>query len=308
MKTLLIAALLVTVAVAAASDNFHVHLHMDKPITDKRFGGFVNRMVESMLDTRGVEVHFHVPSGNDEIEFGFFDKIKDIGKAIGGEIADIGKKVGEEIVDAGKKAGDGIVDVGKKIGDGVVDVGTKAGDGIVDVGKKIGDGVVKGFDVTKDGINVAIRETENAFNKVKNEISSIKLPHITIPELIEKIIQIVDIIERLIPCAQSLQKAMPFMISFAKSAAAEDAAGAVLALLSMLQFMPDITEKCVGQPFSIPKETMDKIQCAADIVALTAIVVQFVVFPENVIGNMNGLKSMIEMIPRTISDCTGAFA
>jgi phage-related minor tail protein len=269
MKALIIA-LFVTVAVSASLDNVHFHFHVDRPVSDKRLNGFVSNLVNSFVNKgqKDIDIHLHLgESGGSYSE----DELEDFG------FGDIFNPI-KNVVD-------------------------KAKDGI---GKAI-DGVQKGFDITKSGINVAISKSQDAFNKVKNEIQSIRLPPINIPNLVEPIINIAKIAVRLIPCALTLKKAIPNMIGFAKAAAANSAAEAVRQLLGLLQYMPEITEKCLNKVFTIPPKVMSKIQCGADIVALAAIVIQFIVFPENVIGNIQGLQSMIELIPATISDCTGAF-
>lgn len=183
------------------------------------------------------------------------------------------------------------------------DIVNKVKDGV----NTVVDGIKKGFDVTKQGIDVAIRGSESAFNKVKNEIQSIHLPQINIPNLVEPVINIAKIASNLVPCALTLKKILPNMIGFAKAAGANNAGECVRQLITMLPNLPEITQKCLNKPFNIPPKVMSKIQCGADIVALAAIVTQFIVLPENVLGNLNGLKSMIELIPQTISDCTGAF-
>eukprot|EP00331_Platyophrya_macrostoma_P035646 CAMPEP_0176440252 /NCGR_PEP_ID=MMETSP0127-20121128/20453_1 /TAXON_ID=938130 /ORGANISM="Platyophrya macrostoma, Strain WH" /LENGTH=46 /DNA_ID= /DNA_START= /DNA_END= /DNA_ORIENTATION= len=46
---------------------------------------------------------------------------------------------------------------------------------------------------------------------------------------------------------------------------------------------------------------MNKIQCAADIVGLTADIVQLFAAPENVINTVKGLEALIPLISQTIS-------
>ena len=181
-------------------------------------------------------------------------------------------------------------------------------DDIEDFG--IGDifkGIVKGFDILKQGIDIAINKAAGAFNKVKNEISHIRLPPIKIPKLVLPVINIAKVASRMVPCAMKLKSILPNLFNFAKAASANNASQAVKELLAMLRYMPDISSKCINKPFKIPPKVMSKIQCGADITALAAIVGQFILAPENVIGNINGIRSMIDLIPTTISDCTGAF-
>ena len=105
----------------------------------------------------------------------------------------------------------------------------------------------------------------------------------------------------------ALKKAVPFLFNFAKAAVAGSSADAVQSLLSMLQYMPEITEKCVGKLFSIPPSTMNKIQCAADIVGLAAIVGELILAPEEVLATKNIVVILADLVPQTIADCTGAF-
>lgn len=178
---------------------------------------------------------------------------------------------------------------------------------IKDIIKDIGKEVTKGFNILKQGIQVAMDKAKTAFDKVKSDISKIQLPKINLPAVIATTIKIAEIASKLIPCATTLKNVLPNLIGFAKAAAANSAGEAVQQLLAMLRYMPEITDKCLNKPFNIPPNVMSKIQCGADIVALAAIVAQFIMAPANIIGNINGLKSMIELIPTTISDCTGAF-
>ena len=169
------------------------------------------------------------------------------------------------------------------------------------------DDIVSGFSILKQGIEIAVRKTGDAFNKVKGELSKITLPKINLPAVIATTIKIAEIAQSLVPCANTLKQVLPHLIGFAKAAAANAAGEAVKNLLNMLTYMPDITSKCINKPFTIPPKVMSKIQCGADIVALAAIVTQFIMAPANIIHNISGLKSMIELIPTTYADCTGAF-
>ena len=174
---------------------------------------------------------------------------------------------------------------------------------IIDVFKD----VVNGFNILTQGIQVAINRAGEGFNRIRGELSKIALPKINFPSLVEPIIQIAKVASNMIPCAQTLKNALPNLMGFARAAAANNAAEAVRQLISMLTYMPDISSKCLNKAFSIPPKVMSKIQCGADIVGLAAVVAQFIVSPANLIGTINGLRSMIELIPVTIADCTGAF-
>eukprot|EP00331_Platyophrya_macrostoma_P005523 CAMPEP_0176411248 /NCGR_PEP_ID=MMETSP0127-20121128/3504_1 /TAXON_ID=938130 /ORGANISM="Platyophrya macrostoma, Strain WH" /LENGTH=277 /DNA_ID=CAMNT_0017790829 /DNA_START=13 /DNA_END=849 /DNA_ORIENTATION=+ len=276
MKTALLLAIILTVAfaVANASDD-----HPNKPIAEKRLNGVVRKFAELVVNKKNAEISFPYQSSEDDnTENHLFGALKHVFWEIGGGLWDLSKIVGG-----------GIFNIGKIIG------------------KEIIDDAEKGFDITKHEIDFAIKACEYAFNAVKHKIENIKLPYIDLPALVEPIIKVVEIIENLIPCAKTLQSALPKMIAFAKATAAEDTAGAVKNLLDFLHLMPDISQKCLKKPFTIPANAMNRIQCAADIVGLTADVVQFVVTPEDIIHDIYSLGHMIDFIPQTISDCTGAF-
>jgi len=152
-----------------------------------------------------------------------------------------------------------------------------------------------------------IQKAKEGFEKVKHKIASIHLPHISLPELKQTIIDLSKVASHLLGCAQVLQKVIPNMILFAKAAATSNSVEAVDQILKILTYMPDISSKCLGQNFDIPKNIMDEIQCATDIAALAGRIGQFVLAPTTIISNLGGLKDMIDLIPKTTSDCTGAF-
>jgi hypothetical protein len=56
-----------------------------------------------------------------------FDKIKDIGKDVGGKVVDTGKDIGGKVVDTGKDIGGKVADVGKKVGGTLVAFGQGVG-------------------------------------------------------------------------------------------------------------------------------------------------------------------------------------
>ena len=171
----------------------------------------------------------------------------------------------------------------------------------------IGGAIKKGVNVLKNGIQGAINKAKGAFNKIKHEIAKIHLPAVKLPKILTPVIQIAKIVSKLVPCAMTIKNAIPSLVSFAKAVAANKAADAVEQLMNVLKYMPDISSKCLNKPFNIPSKVMNKIQCAADIVALAAVVGEFIVNPVNVINTINGIRSLIDLIPKAVSDCTGAF-
>ena len=280
MKFIVVFALFVAIATATpfGDREFHLHLNLKNTDSNSAVRNLISRYIDQVAhqtNQHDVELHLHVDDMTDEeLEaFGFGDIIKGI-------------KKGAEVV--GKGVQKGVKEVGKGINKGVQEIG-------------------KGFNIVGQGINIAIKQTEKAFNNVKRDIEKIILPKINIPKLIQPIINIAKLVVKLIPCGMALKKAAPAFFSFAKAAVAGSAAGAVQSLMSMLQYMPEITEKCVGRAFKIPPNIMSKVQCAADIVGLAAIVGQLILAPEHVIATVNSIVSLVDLIPRTISDCTGAF-
>jgi len=167
--------------------------------------------------------------------------------------------------------------------------------------------IKKGFSILKEGIEVAIRKAKEGFQKMREKIRSIKLPKIDIPALIQKVINFGKVLLRLYPCAKVLQKLTPNFIKYAEEVAIGNAEAAVEELLTVLQDMPEITQACIGQPFEIPAEDMEILVCTADMIALASKLASFVLFPELVLANLGGLVNMVKMIPKTVSDCTGAF-
>jgi len=274
-------AILLAIATSSsfADTGLHFHVNVKNTAANLAVRGLISRQIESMIhddQQHHVDLHLHFDGMTDEeIEnFSFGDIIGGIKKGV------------EEVKKGVQKGVDGV----KK--------------GVEVVGK----GVKKGFDITTQGINIALKKTDEAFHHVKKEIEKLKLPLIKIPKLIEPIINISKLASKLIPCGMAFKKAAPALFKFAKAAVTNSAADAVEALLGILQYLPDITEKCIGKTFKIPPNVMNKIQCVADIVALAAIVGQFILAPENIIATVSNLTSLIDLIPRTISDCTGAFA
>ena len=291
MKSIVVFALFVAIATATSYGDREFHLHLNLKNTASNFvvRNLISRYIDQVAhqtNQNDIGLHLHVDDmTEEELElFGFGDIIGGI-------------KKGVEVV--GKGVQKGVQEVGKGVQKGVEVIGKGVQQGTKEVGK--------GFSIVGQGIGVAIKETEKAFNTVKREIESIKLPKINIPKLIEITINIAKLAVKLIPCGMALKKAAPAFFSFAKAAVAGSAASAVQSLMSMLQYMPEITEKCVGKPFNIPPNIMSKVQCAADIVGLAAIVGQLILAPEQVIATINNITSLVDLVPRTIADCTGAF-
>ena len=291
MKFIVVFALFVAIATATSYGDREFHLHLNLKNTASNFvvRNLISRYIDQVAhqtNQNDIGLHLHVDDmTEEELElFGFGDIIKGI-------------KKGAEVV--GKGVQKGVQEVGKGIQKGVKEVGKGINKGVQEIGK--------GFNIVGQGINIAIKQTEKAFNNVKRDIEKIILPKINIPKLIQPIINIAKLVVKLIPCGMALKKAAPAFFSFAKAAVAGSAAGAVQSLMSMLQYMPEITEKCVGRAFKIPPNIMSKVQCAADIVGLAAIVGQLILAPEHVIATVNSIVSLVDLIPRTISDCTGAF-
>ena len=302
MKSVVIFALFVAIATAATSGDheFHLHLNLKNTASNSVVRTLISRYVDKVAhqtNQHDVELHLHVDDMTDEeLElFGFGDIFGGIKKGI--QTVAKGVTTGANAVAKGVTTGANAVAKGATTGANAVAQGVQQGV------KQAG----KGFSIVGQAIGVAIQETEKAFNHVKKDIETIILPKINIPKLIEITINIAKLAVKLIPCGMAIKKAAPAFFNFAKSAAAGSAGPAVQSLMSMLQYMPEITEKCVGKPFNIPSKIMSKVQCAADIVGLAAVVGQLILAPENVIASVNGITSLVTLIPNTISDCTGAF-
>ena len=302
MKSIVIFALFVAIATATSYGDREFHLHLNLKNTASNFvvRSLISRYIDQVAhqtNQHDVELHLHVDDMTDEeLElFGFGDIFGGIKKGF----EEVGKNIQKGVQEVGKGIQQGVQEVGKGIQQGVQNIGNGVQQGVQNVGK--------GFNIITQGINIAIKETEKAFNNVKRDIETIILPKINIPKLIEITINIAKLAVKLIPCGMALKKAAPAFFSFAKAAVAGSAAGAVQSLMSMLQYMPEISEKCIGRAFNIPPNIMNKIQCAADIVGLAAIVGQLILAPEQVIATVNSIISLIDLVPKTIADCTGAF-
>jgi len=165
-----------------------------------------------------------------------------------------------------------------------------------------------GFSIVKEGIQTAIRKAKEAFLKVKEKLKNIKLPKFDLPKLVRPIINLGKIVVRLIPCAKSLTRLAPIFIVYAEKVALGDASEAVEELLKVLEVMPEISLACVGRPFEIEAEDMDAIVCAADMISLASKLSAYILVPELVLANPKGAISIVTLIPKTISDCTGAFS
>ena len=324
MKSVVIFALFVAIATAATSGDheFHLHLNLKNTASNSVVRTLISRYVDKVAhqtNQHDVELHLHVDDMTDEeLElFGFGDIFGGIKKGIqtvakgvttGAKAVAKGVTTGAQTVAKGVTTGANAVAKGVTTGANAVAKGATTGANAVAQGVQQGvKQAGKGFSIVGQAIGVAIQETEKAFNHVKKDIETIILPKINIPKLIEITINVAKLAVKLIPCGMAIKKAAPAFFNFAKSAAAGSAGPAVQSLMSMLQYMPEITEKCVGKPFNIPSKIMSKVQCAADIVGLAAVVGQLILAPENIIASVNGITSLVTLIPNTISDCTGAF-
>mgnify|MGYP000873027880 CR=1 FL=1 len=325
MKPLIVFALLVAIATATSfgGSEFHLHLNTKNPAANLVVRGLVSRYIEEMSlqgNQHNIGVHLHLDDLTGE-EIENFDILDDIlgGIKKGFDVTVDGIKKGVNVTVDGIVKGvnvtvDGIVKGANVTVDGIakgVNVtvdGIKKGFNATVDGLKTGvDHVHKGFSIVEEGIIVAIKQTEKAFKIVKNEIENLKLPFINIPKLIQPIINIGKLATRIIPCGVALKNAIPPLFNFAKAAVTGNAAKSVESLMALLEYMPDISEKCTGSPFTIPPNFMNKAQCIADIVALATMVGQLILAPENVIATYHNIKGLVDLIPNTIADCTGAF-
>eukprot|EP00331_Platyophrya_macrostoma_P007775 CAMPEP_0176430520 /NCGR_PEP_ID=MMETSP0127-20121128/14300_1 /TAXON_ID=938130 /ORGANISM="Platyophrya macrostoma, Strain WH" /LENGTH=247 /DNA_ID=CAMNT_0017812421 /DNA_START=34 /DNA_END=777 /DNA_ORIENTATION=+ len=168
--------------------------------------------------------------------------------------------------------------------------------------------IIHGFSILKQGIQTAITKAKEAFEKIKERLKQILLPKINFPNLVQPFIDFGKLVAKMIPCAKALYKIGPVLVTYAEKVARGDTAEAVEELLKVLETMPEITSACIDEPFEIEAEDMNLILCTADVLALSSSLSVYLYAPEFILANPLGLKNMIKMIPKTISDCTGAFA
>ena len=294
MKSIVVATILVAFVLfsaAAATEKLHYHLHFTKSDSSSRIQSIISALITS-LSQQGhdnVELHIHFDGHrNDSSE----SELRDLGdEDLMSQLRNEVDKVKEDI---DKSLQDLKINDTKEIKEDPQSI------------SEIGiNHMKKGIAYSQLNIHNAIQKTQDAFDQVKEQIRSIRLPQITIPKLVEPIISISKLTVKLIPCGISLQKAIPSLLAFAKAASVNNAAEAVQQLFGVLKFMPEIFEKCIRKIFSIPTDTMNTEQCAADIVGLTAIFGQFILAPENVIMTASNLHTLVELVPKTIADCTG---
>lgn len=150
----------------------------------------------------------------------------------------------------------------------------------------------------------SIDDIKAKFAAIRHKIAEIKLAIVNSPILVP-IINLTNVVVSILPCAMAVKDCVPHLVRFLAAAQDGLADQAVENLIDMLQALPDVTEKCIKKTFTIPKKVMDHIECGVDIAALAATVGKFIIDPMNIIADIDRLRKLFKLVPKTIAVCTG---